>query len=210
MPLKPDMYRRTFAETRDELGLTDDELMRCVADGKIVPSAFFCGRFSMYSVEEDFPDQGRFWMDLSAMEINGLFYLVQRVQLTPMKCKWLGFSAERTADEGEMFYAFPDAEAYFSDRIMSECYFLTEEIVRFKNESPLSDPDPTEKPLEERERVTLLKMIIGMAIGLYKYDPKASRNEAIKEIVEDLQEAGVEVSDDTVRRKLQEASKLLR
>lgn len=66
-----------------------------------------------------------------------------------------------------------------------------------------------EKPLAERERNTLLRIIIGMAIGGYSYDPDAKRSETPKEIADDLSELGLECSDQTIREKLKEARALL-
>ena len=63
--------------------------------------------------------------------------------------------------------------------------------------------------LGTRERETLLKIIIGMAVKGYRYDPEAKRNTAVSDIVKDLEELGIAVSDDTVRKYLKSASQLL-
>ena len=57
-------------------------------------------------------------------------------------------------------------------------------------------------------RETLLKMVLGMAAGGYAFDPTAARSEAIAQIVSDLEERGIGVTDDTVRKWLKEASKV--
>jgi hypothetical protein len=64
----------------------------------------------------------------------------------------------------------------------------------------------TEKPLGTRERDTMLKIIIGMAVKGYSYDPGASRSTVPKEVADDLAALGVGVSDDTVRKYLKEAA----
>lgn len=63
--------------------------------------------------------------------------------------------------------------------------------------------------LGEKERTTLLKIIIGMAISGYRYDPAAQRNDAVSEISQDLAKLGIAVTDDTVRSKLQDAKAFL-
>lgn len=63
-----------------------------------------------------------------------------------------------------------------------------------------------EKPLRTRERDTMLKIIIGMAVKGYSYDPDASRSTLPKEVADDLAALGVGVSDDTVRKYLKEAA----
>ncbi|MFN3252310.1 hypothetical protein [Roseibium album] len=66
-----------------------------------------------------------------------------------------------------------------------------------------------EKHIATRERESLLKLVIGMAIGGYGYDPKASRTSTAKEIVSDLQQRGLSLDEDTVRKYLKEAKGLL-
>jgi ribosomal protein L31E len=60
-----------------------------------------------------------------------------------------------------------------------------------------------------RERETMLKLIIGVAVEQYGFDPKKSRNDAAKQISDDLAGHGLSVSDDTVRKYLKEAAELL-
>ena len=70
----------------------------------------------------------------------------------------------------------------------------------------------TSKPVNDlppRERDSLLKLLIGMAIRGYSYDPKANRSTRTKEIADDLRAVGVELDEDTVRKYLNEAKALL-
>lgn len=69
----------------------------------------------------------------------------------------------------------------------------------------LKDPEK----LGNRERSTLLKMVIGMAVAGYTYDPSKARNPAVSDIVNDMARLGVAISDDTARNWLREATKLL-
>lgn len=65
------------------------------------------------------------------------------------------------------------------------------------------------KPGNIRERESLLKLVIGMAIKGYSYKPNANRNAATSEITADLRSCGIELDEDTVRKYLQEARELL-
>ena len=69
--------------------------------------------------------------------------------------------------------------------------------------------DRPEKPLATRERDSLLKLVIGMAVGGYRYDATALRSERPTEIANDLASAGVPLDVDTVRKWLKEAADLL-
>ena len=62
------------------------------------------------------------------------------------------------------------------------------------------------KPLSDRERISLLKMVIGMAVKGYGYNPQSSRSTTAKEIASDLQLLGVSVDEDTVRKWLRESA----
>jgi len=67
----------------------------------------------------------------------------------------------------------------------------------------------TERPLGARERDSLLKLVIGMAIGGYGHDPKAGRSSTAKDIAGDLARVGLPLDEDTVRKYLFEARELL-
>ena len=75
--------------------------------------------------------------------------------------------------------------------------------------APVPSSEPQAKPLITRERETVLKLIIGMAMGGYGYDPKASRSAAAREIADDLHRVGLSLEPDTVRKWLKEAAELL-
>lgn len=65
-----------------------------------------------------------------------------------------------------------------------------------------------ERPMG-RERESLLKLVIGMAVGGYRFDPSAGRSDVIPEISSDLERAGVPLDPDTVRRWVREGAVLL-
>ncbi|MEO6561662.1 MAG: hypothetical protein ABIN99_01260 [Nitrosospira sp.] len=63
-----------------------------------------------------------------------------------------------------------------------------------------------EKPLLGTERDSLLKLVIGMAIKGYGYDPSSTKKSTtVSEIERDLAELGIELTDDTIRKYLKEA-----
>ena len=61
-----------------------------------------------------------------------------------------------------------------------------------------------------RERTTVKRLIIGMAVKGYRYNPKAGRNEATKDIADDLDRLGISLDVDTVRKWLQESAEELK
>lgn len=71
--------------------------------------------------------------------------------------------------------------------------------------SNIKSVEGIEKSLMTVERESLLRLVIGMAISGYKYDPKSSRNSATAEISADLEKLGVGLDQDTVKKWLKEA-----
>lgn len=74
-------------------------------------------------------------------------------------------------------------------------------------EARLSQPSkpPQEKSLSARERDSLLKMILGIAMEQYSHDPYASRTKTAKDIAEDMELHGLTMDQDTIRKYLAEA-----
>jgi hypothetical protein len=92
------------------------------------------------------------------------------------------------------------------EQVMSTTRATRAEAVTEPPQAPPQNVVSKEKPLLTRERDTVLKMLGGMAVMKYGYDPKAVRNTAISAIVDDLDAAGVHVDTDTVRKWIREAA----
>jgi hypothetical protein len=87
-------------------------------------------------------------------------------------------------------------------KIPNEFTFLAE-----SQRTPTQRDDKREVPeLTTRERHTALKLILGMALGGYGYDPQAQRSTIVTEIVGDLARRGISITDDTARKWLKEAA----
>jgi hypothetical protein len=65
------------------------------------------------------------------------------------------------------------------------------------------------KPLSTRERDSLLKLVIGMAVKGYSFQPRAARSPIAPEIAGDLEQLGIALDVDTVRKYLKEGAELL-
>ncbi len=98
--------------------------------------------------------------------------------------------------------------------LQAEAVLLRERIVELEQkiadlQRVMDAPEKTEKPGEKRERKTLLRMIIGMAVVAYHYDPANYRSSTIPDIKHDLELAGVPVDDETIRKFIGEGRALL-
>lgn len=82
---------------------------------------------------------------------------------------------------------------------------LAAEVARIQ---ALVQKRPKDRPLGTRERDTLLKIILGIAVGGYGYDPKQAKSQTITEIHSDFALHGLNLDPETIRRKLKEAVEL--
>ncbi len=62
------------------------------------------------------------------------------------------------------------------------------------------------KSLGEKEKSSLFRMILTMAIKGYVFDPHATKSDTATEIASDSEELGISISDDTVRKWLRKAT----
>ncbi|MBI1301935.1 MAG: hypothetical protein GC137_09810 [Alphaproteobacteria bacterium] len=65
------------------------------------------------------------------------------------------------------------------------------------------------KILHPKEKETLLKIVLGLALTNYEFDPKSSRNSTAREIADDLSLHDISVDEDTVRKWLKESIEFL-
>jgi hypothetical protein len=89
---------------------------------------------------------------------------------------------------------------------LQEALRAAEERINVADAQTVKLPSPDPGP---RERESMLRLIIGMAIQGYKYAPAAAKNSAVREIADDLHLLGIGLDEDTVRKYLQEAKDLL-
>ena len=64
-------------------------------------------------------------------------------------------------------------------------------------------------PASTKERESLLKLVIGMAVKGYGFDPKAKKSPITNDIENDLALLGISLTHDTIRKYLTEATKHL-
>lgn len=109
----------------------------------------------------------------------------------------------------EEFIKLHDTNKEFRRLNDREIAQLKESLASVQSRSGAISDEPEEKALRTRERESLLRLIVGMAIGGYGYDPTAARSTVTGEIASDLEKAGVPLDPDTVRKWLKEAASLL-
>lgn len=108
--------------------------------------------------------------------------------------------------------------------VTPETLVLTSDVKRYlggkiesNNSDAVTSGDAETEPtnvLHDTERKSMLKLIIGMAIDAYGYDPESQRNEATgankNSIKAKLEAKGISMNDDTIRKYLNEAKAVLK
>jgi len=92
-------------------------------------------------------------------------------------------------------------------------YFFSQEVIDWASKKRLPLPEKFSEhlkkqenaSLEPRERNSLLQMILGMAIKKYDFTPADLKSRAPSKIAEDINAAGLKVSEKTIRKFLNEA-----
>ena len=97
--------------------------------------------------------------------------------------------------------------------VTAEVRRLTEKLaaLELKNAAVTLEavPSQREKPLGKRERETLLKLFIGMALTCYGQESQSAKLIKATEIKSDLDLKGINFDDGTIRKYLDEAKELL-
>lgn len=103
----------------------------------------------------------------------------------------------------------PDWKGRYDDLSEKTTKMIAEQESRIADLTQELEKALAEKPLKTRERDTVCKIIIGMAVRGYAYNPQAKKNTAISDIASDIQHLGLSVDQDTIRRWVQEALLLI-
>lgn len=114
-------------------------------------------------------------------------------------------------DELPSEFSFGNANVTFDRETLQKWFkdrkFRPQYVFVIDDKPPLSQS--SDQPIGPQERASLYKLVIGMAIDGYGYNPTAKRNDATSEIANGLQERGIGLDVDTVRNWLQKAAAVL-
>lgn len=103
----------------------------------------------------------------------------------------------------------PAVEDYYPTSLPDDAVWVVRTEALRRLEESVDDESAKDRKLSTTERNTLLKLVIGMAIDGYGYNPKSLRSDVPKRISDDLATNEIYVSDDTIRRWLKAASEVL-
>lgn len=129
----------------------------------------------------------------------------QRQEIIDRHEERIRLADKRNTELSEVVSNFHDAALRASERVNASLAVKDNQIAEL--ESRMNSG--TNMSAASRERQSLLRLVIGMAIGGYGFDPKASRTATAREIGSDLQLRGLALDEDTIRKYLNEAKEQL-
>lgn len=131
------------------------------------------------------------------------FYL-RRGALIENNFNWATLAWNGSQEVDTVCRWFSEVDLEVPDMLKSEATSLFG--VKFKKARRV---DKSKDHTDPRERKAMLRLIIGMAVGGYGFDPKAVRSKVPSEIASDLDLLGISMDLDTLRKYLREGSAML-
>jgi hypothetical protein len=195
----------TFPELALRWSCEIEDIKQAVIDKVIIPSYFLNGDENLYDVYQlNFDVDGFELEHLHEMSQKafGYHYLVYPIQTDVSKCVF-NFFNNRPEDVKEFDIVYRLKTPIELEQVLKYGVVMSEVVEKLESHKK---KEPTDKPLTTTERNSMLKMILGMAIVRYKYDPKVLKNDATNKITNDLVSLGLEITDDTVRKYLKRAT----
>ena len=213
----------TFPELQDRWACTENDLRRMVLSALLIPSYLWNDPVNVVTFIEATQDGLAYWepsqvpndrefedekdrMEFPYKSIfaDGFYFLLFPWQTSALNCNFVYLSKDRsvTQQAGQtcLMLKRPKSALTLDDVIESGAVMMSE-ILLFEGASEAE----LEKPLSTTERNSLLRLVIGMAIGAYSYSPSSKKSFAPTEICNDLELLGISMTRETVGKYLREA-----
>lgn len=186
-------YRAKLLDAVDKGTLKTEFILRDL-DEKVVEEAV---RIDCYELDSWLQARGVVLGDLYTEDY--LFEVVDMLDLVEKTASDL-LAKQKNPELADSFTKMlkKEADKFDSFSLFLRVHELERQLAKYQEH-------PKEQTLTTRTRETLLKLILGMAVDAYGYDPKASRSPVPREIASCLELLNLHIDEDTVRKWLNEA-----
>lgn len=209
----------TFEEITEEWKCSDRDLYHQIITRKLVPSAFFTGKFLPRTFSDRSPiNDGEY--------IEGFYYLTNPDKFSLNGFISFFFSKSREPKDGDIIYFAKDHrekdyEMVFhfnaNDQtvdIPGNVVFMREEIDRFEREYVQNPPEKNDNQksndsLDGKAKTTALKLIGGLVMDGYGMNIHANRLTGVSDIVSALAGKGIGLTEETVSNWIKEAAQVI-
>lgn len=187
---------RPFLTMREmiEQGTDENDLRWKLIEGEIAPAVFVSGDYARVQFRDGVPTLS-IGENGSAEKVRGMFFLQRPIQTAPLDAAFSFFTEDEKPTDASRWWQL--GEEMCLEHVIREA-------VVYKSQLPKQSRDEP-KALSAKERSSLHRMLVAMAIEGYVFDPKASRSETPGEIAKDVRRLGMDIDADTVRAHLKAA-----
>lgn len=126
--------------------------------------------------------------------LAGYYTLEAPIERRALECDFSFISDAANPEQTGVSWWLLNAPVSLSE-IWAECVVMMPEVLRVEALLRRNVAD-----LKPKERAKAAQIIFGLALTSYGYDPEKARNEAPRQIVDDLATRGISVDVDTVRK----------
>lgn len=187
-----------------------DDLIHFGATGKLPIYLLVEGGFypqmiweTSYTTEETFPDIRL--IESSDDRYKTLIFGPLRVRSSCLKA-YESRSSDVSADFDWIGHKEGSCRIYTWFLPDHTIHLRADNMVVMANDLPLLTEGGVEKPIRANVERSMLQLIIGMAMGRYRYDPTEKKSSAVAAIAKDLELCGISLDEDTVRAYLKKAA----
>lgn len=143
--------------------------------------------------------------DGEPVQLRGPYYMHSPQMTAVLDCTFQRASTDPKASKGAQCWSL--GEAVSLDAVLSVGVLDVEQVEKYEHANPRKvSLGQVRMELRTLERASLLKLVIGMAISAYRYEPRDRRSAVIPEIANDVRALGMSMDDDTVRKYVYEAA----
>lgn len=144
--------------------------------------------------------------DGKPVQVDVVEFYTKRKELIQDNFTWSGMSGPRKNRVGQIVRWFDAVELDVPEPLIA--FADKYHGLGLGKSAPISK-GTSPKSMDPRERSSMLRLIISLAIYGYAYNPQARRSEIPRDIESDLHKLGLSLSIDTIRSLLKEASALI-
>lgn len=200
-----------LVERSDEIKSTQKEILYQLISGDIIASGEQCSFKRHHTNSADLKnDFGSIYSHYEIISNNSPILKIDRSLWVKNYVDWP--NNRLITHVGKIEFSEDFRNSYKHGTCIANITLSVNDIKKFwpyilKNEG--SQKGDQESTLKGKERTSLLRLVLGMAMAKYGYNPKAAKSPTAKKIASDLLEKGIKLDEDTIRKWLKESAEFM-
>ena len=192
----------TFPELVERWGGKSNDVSFALVSGALVPSYLIDGEHGQIAFVDGVPILKLAREGVQIDQLHGMHYLQRPYRTGPLDCAYTFFCAQARPSEDATWWQLSDRIELSA--VLEKGAIDTEQVEAYERQHKKEPVSEEQRTLSVRERASFGKLVIGMAIDGYGFDPRDRRSQVVPEIGKALRRYGMSLEDDTVRKYLYE------